>query len=196
MSNDSMYDTPDGVEKYAAMAEGYDGRTHIERLNELLTPGAAVLELGMGPGVDLDMLARTFTATGSDHSQAFLDRYALIRPEADLMRLDAITIDTDRRFDAIYSNKVLHHLSVDELRRSLERQAEIIKPEGLLLHGIWAGTTSEQHGGLYDQRYTPETFAAIVPPTLQVAECRYYQEMTADDSLRIILRPNPGADDA
>ena len=57
------------------------------------------------------MLAQTFVVTGSDLSQAFLDRYASIRPGADLLRLDAITIATDRRFDAIYSDKVLHHRS-------------------------------------------------------------------------------------
>jgi len=125
------------IEDYTAMAEGYDGRTHVERLRQMLAPGSAVLELGMGPGVDLYMLAKTFAATGSDRSQAFLDRYALIQPEADLLQLDAATVDTDRRFDAIYSNKVLHHLTRHELRRSLERQASLRRPGGLLLHGLW-----------------------------------------------------------
>ena len=152
-------------------------------------PRSTVLELGIGPGVDLDMLAETFTVTGSDLSQAFLDRYRRIRPEADLLRLDAITIETDRRFDAIYSNKVLHHLTPEELGRSLGRQAEIVGPESILLHGMWAGTSADDHGGLHDQRYVPETFDAVVPPTLEVLECEFYQEMSVDDSLRVLLRP-------
>lgn len=186
-----MYDTPEGTDEYAAMAEGYDGRTHIERLNELLPPGSEVLELGIGPGVDLDMLAETFTAVGSDLSQAFLDRYARLRPEAELMQLDAITIDTDRRFDAIYTNKVLHHLTTGELHRSLHRQAEVIRPGGLLLHGLWAGTTAEDYGGLHDQRYLPDTLEAVIPDVLEIVECVFYEEMETDDSLRVILRRKP-----
>ena len=192
MNANTMYDTPEGADEYAAMAEGYDGRTHIDRLNELLRPGSDVLELGIGPGVDLDMLAETFTVVGSDLSQAFLDRYARIRPDADLMRLDAITIDTDRHFDAIYTNKVLHHLTTEQLHRSLQRQAQVIRPDGLLLHGLWAGTTADDYGGLHDQRYSPETIEAVIPDTLEIVECMFYPEMETDDSLRVVLRPKHG----
>ena len=187
-----MYDTPDGVEQYTAMAAGYDGRSHVDRLRQLLPPGSTVLELGMGPGVDLDLLAQTYAVVGSDRSQAFLDRYDRVRPGTELVRLDAVTIETDQRFDAIYSNKVLHHLTPEELHRSLERQAEIIQPDGLLLHGMWAGTTSEDHEGLHDQRYLPETLEMIAPPTLEIIECDYYQEMDVDDSLRVVLRRRKG----
>ncbi len=188
MSSSSMYDTPEGADAYAKMADGYDGRTHIERLNKLLAPSSTVLELGMGPGVDLDMLANTFAVVGSDYSQAFLDRYATTHPDDELERLDAITIDTKRRFDAIYSNKVLHHLTSEELHQSLQRQAEIVRPGGLILHGLWAGTTATDHGGLHDTRYTPNTLATVVPDTLQITECEYYAEMHRNDSLRVILR--------
>ena len=190
MTGSNMYDTAEGVDAYAKMAEGYDGRTHIERLNQLLAPGSTVLELGMGPGVDLDMLAQTYTVVGSDHSQAFLDRYAATHPDADVELLDAITIDTDRRFGAIYSNKILQHLTTDELHRSLQRQAEIVHPDGLLLHGLWAGTAVGDHDGLPDNRYTPDTLAAVVPDTLEIAVCEYYAEMHPNDSLRVILRPS------
>ena len=185
----SMYDTPEGADAYAEMADGYDGRSHVDRLAELLAPGSEVLELGIGPGVDLDLLAETFAVVGSDTSQAFLDRYARTRPDIELARLDAITIVTDRRFDAIYSNKVLHHLTRDELRRSLQRQSEIIRPDGLLLHGLWAGTTTEEYDGLHDTRYLPDTLRSMVPDTLDIVECTFYAEMDTDDSLRVVLRP-------
>lgn len=196
MTAKTPYDTPGGVEEYTAMAKGYDGRTHVERLRQLLAPGSSVLELGMGPGVDLEMLAQTFTVVGSDRSQAFLDRYAHLKPETELLLLDAVTIETGRRFDAIYSNKVLHHLTAEELHRSFLRQTEIIRPGGLLVHGIWAGTTTERYGGLHDQRYTPETLKTVVPDTLDLVECAFYQEMTSDDSLRVILRPKRSHHDA
>ncbi len=189
MTDQTMYDTEDGVEEYVAMARGYDGRTHIERLDLLLPPGSEVLELGMGPGVDLDMLAQRYQAVGSDASQAFLDRYASTHPGAELLRLDAVTIDTTRRFDAIFSNKVLHHLTTEQLTRSLQRQAELLRPGGLLLHGLWAGTTTEDQHGLHSQDYTSDTFAAAVPSVLAVVECTPYREMSEGDSIRVVLRP-------
>ena len=196
MTDATLYDTKEGVEHYAAMAKGYDGRIHIERLNQLLAPGSEVLELGMGPGVDLDLLAKSFTVVGSDRSRAFLDRYARRHADAEVLRLDAVTIDTTKRFDCIYSNKVLHHLTVEELTRSLRRQAEVIRPNGLLLHGLWSGDATENHHGLHSQQYTAETFAAAMPPTLEIVECTPYQEMTPDDSIRVVLRPSPKPRDA
>lgn len=183
-----MYDTPKGVEEYVAMARGFDGRSHAERLKQMLPSGSALLELGMGPGVDLDMLARNFYVIGSDLSKAFLKRYASIRPGAELLCLDAVTIDTEMRFDAIYSNKVLHHLTPAELRRSLIRQAEILRSGGVILHGLWAGTEAETYQGLFSQRYSCGSFAALVPPVLELVECKSYKEMSKDDSIRVVLR--------
>lgn len=184
----SMYDTAEGVEEYAAMAEGYDGRSHVERLNQLLPPGATVLELGMGPGVDLDLLAQNYRVVGSDLSSAFLQRYAERRPDAELLQLDAVTIDTAQTFDAIYSNKVLHHLTTEQLTASLQRQAALVGPDGLLLHGLWAGDGAEDHQGLHTQLYTAQTFAAAVPAMLEIVECTPYQEMAVGDSIRVVLR--------
>ncbi|WP_219948330.1 trans-aconitate 2-methyltransferase [Salinibacterium sp. M195] len=189
MTGASMYDTTEGIHAYTRMARGYDGRTHVERLTQLLKPGSSVLELGMGPGVDLDMLAKTYTVVGSDLSQAFLDRYRRLRPGIELERLDAVTINTTRRFDAIYSNKVLQHLTREELRLSLIRQSEILQPGGLILHGLWAGATSNDHGELHDTRYLPDSLERLVPPSLTITECVFYAEMAPEDSVRLILRP-------
>ena len=135
------YDDPKNVQQYIEMAEGYDGRELIAALARHLPAGATVLELGMGPGKDLDLLKQTFRATGSDFAQPFIDRYRKQHPQADLLLLDAITmeaaIDAGRTFDAIYSNKVLYHLTLDELRASLRNQARVLDPGGLLLHALW-----------------------------------------------------------
>lgn len=183
-----MYDTRNGVEEYVAMARGFDGTSHVERLKQMLPSGAALLELGMGPGVDLDMLARIFHVIGSDLSKAFLKRYANIRSGAELLCLDAVTIDTEMRFDAIYSNKVLHHLTPAQLQRSLIRQAEILRSGGVLLHGLWAGHEVETYQGLFSQQYSCGSFAALVPPVLELVECESYKEMSRGDSIRVLLR--------
>lgn len=79
----------------------------------------------MGPGVDLDLLRTYFDATGSDASQVFIERYLATHPNASVLKLDAVTLDTDRRFDAILSNKDLHHLNPTEQPHSFQRQAAI-----------------------------------------------------------------------
>jgi SAM-dependent methyltransferase len=188
----SYYDDPANVEEYIQMAEGYDGRALIEILAQHLPPGATVLELGMGPGKDLDLLNETFRATGSDNALPFLDRYRASHPEADLLQLNAVTVDTDRTFDGIYSNKVLYHLTRDQLRASLQAQARVLRPGGLMLHSMWYGEGEEEMHGLHFAYYTTASFAELVAgladKLFEVVETARYTEMEPDDSLYVVLR--------
>ncbi len=80
-----FYDSEEGVEEYIRMAEGYDGGELIERLSLYLEERSSVLEIGMGPGVDLKLLNRHYRATGSDNSEVFIRRYLKENPEADVL---------------------------------------------------------------------------------------------------------------
>jgi hypothetical protein len=62
------FDDPRNVQNYIDMAEGYDGRELVDALTIFIETGAEVLELGMGPGVDLDLLSQYYQVTGSDTS--------------------------------------------------------------------------------------------------------------------------------
>ncbi len=97
-----FYDEEKNVDTYVQMAEGYDGSELVDVLKKHLAPGSTVLELGMGPGKDVALLAEAFAATGSDRSEVFLRRYRRDHPDADVLLLDAVTMETERRFDAIY----------------------------------------------------------------------------------------------
>ncbi len=186
-----FYDTAEGVDEYLALAEGFDGRELIEHLRTLVPAGARVLELGMGPGKDLDLLAETFDAIGSDLSQEFIDRYRAHHRDAELLLLDAVTIETSLTFDVIYSNKVLQHLTRDDLAISLRRQADLLVPGGLALHGLWAGEGEENHAGLLFVHYTRETFTPLIPDTLTLVDGVSYEEMEPEDSLMVVLKRNP-----
>ena len=121
----------------------------VAKLGEYLPAGSTVLELGMGPGKDLALLREHFQATGSDSSPIFVERYRAAFPAADVLLLDVVTMETDRRFDAIYSNKVLYHLSRQRLAQSFQRQAAILNTSGILLHSFWVGEvkrTSQDYG--------------------------------------------------
>ena len=104
-NNHGFFDTEKGVNEYIRMAEGYDGEELINILEKWLPKKSTILELGMGPGKDLDILKKNYTVTGSDNSQIFLDKYKKQYPESDLLKLDAVAIDTSRTFDCIFSTR-------------------------------------------------------------------------------------------
>ncbi len=188
-----FYDEEKNVETYVQMAEGYDGRELVDVLKKHLAPGSTVLELGMGPGKDLALLAEAFAATGSDRSEVFLRRYRRNHPDADVLLLDAVTLETEQRFDGIYSNKVLHHLGMDELRTSLQRQAARLNWNGLVLHSFWYGEGAEENQGLRFTYYTVASLTAVVGPEFDKVACVRYMETDEGDSLYLLLRRSSNA---
>ncbi|MFC2036453.1 class I SAM-dependent methyltransferase [Chloroflexota bacterium] len=182
------YDDEQNVREYIDMAEGFDGRELVEKLSAYLPGGSTVLELGMGPGVDLDLLSRRYRATGSDTSEVFLSRYSTEHPDANLVNLDAVTLDTGLKFQGIYSNKVLHHLTREELQRSFVRQAEVLSPNGIALHTFWHGEGKETHHGLRFVYHRPDGLKAMIPADFQILEISLYQEMEDNDSICLVIR--------
>ena len=184
------YDNEKYVNEYIAMVEGYDGKELIEILKKYLSKGASVLELGMGPGKDLEILSSSYRATGSDNSKIFLDLYMKKNKDADLLIIDAVTMDTGRKFDCIYSNKVLHHLTKDELKQSILRQKYVLEDEGILIHSFWYGSKEEEHHGLRFTYYTESDLREVVGDEFEIIEIKRYKEIEDDDSIYLLLRKN------
>lgn len=182
------YNEGKNVRQYIQMAEGYDGEFIISRLKEYLPAGKTILELGMGPGKDLEILQRFYTVTGSDFSQVFVDLFRQEHPDADLVLLDAVTLDIDRTFDAIYSNKVLYHLTSEQLLQSLMRQWEILEPAGIACHSFWRGQGEETQHGLYFKYYQRDELIRNIPDRFKVLTAELYAEMEVDDSILLILQ--------
>ena len=86
----------------------------------------------MGLGKDLLALSKYYRVTGSDYSPLFLDEFCSKHPEIEVLEVNAANFSLNNKFDCIYSNKVLYHLSAPEFRRSLQLQAEQGSPH--ILH--------------------------------------------------------------
>lgn len=183
-----IFEKPADVRKYAAARAGIDGRHPIGVLAAHLAPGASVLELGMGHGRDLELLAENYEVTGSDASQACLDVYAERHPDADLLRLDARTLGTERRFDAIYSNKVLHLLTRRELHRSIAGQKRIVRSGGILQHSLWSGTGRRSHTSGFPRPPSADEVRDLFREHFGIAEQGRYGELLPDDSLYFVCR--------
>jgi cyclopropane fatty-acyl-phospholipid synthase-like methyltransferase len=188
--NMGYFDNTKNVQNYLKMSEGYDGQNLVETLIAHRSQGGSLLELGMGPGKDIDLLAPHFTVTGSDSSQPFLDIYLEKHPSADVLLLDAQTLETQRTFDVIYSNKVLHQLSPAALKVSFAAQTKRLNKGGLVMHSFWAGSGSESFDGDIYYYYQPETIVELLSDLLSVVKHAPYAEMETNDSFWIIAGMN------
>ncbi|MDP8207781.1 MAG: class I SAM-dependent methyltransferase [Candidatus Electryonea clarkiae] len=182
------FDERKNVDDYIKMVEDYEADELIAILKKHLPAGSTVLELGIGPGKDLDLLAQTYTVTGSDSSNVFLDLYHEKHPSADLLMLDAVSLETERTFDCIFSNKVLHHLPKPDIPRSFSRQRELLTDGGLLMHSFWYGDKEEEFQGLRFVYYTEDELLNIIGSGFEVVALERYKEEEDDDSFYIILR--------
>jgi len=174
--------------EYTIMSEKYDGSMQIDLLNLFLKPGSKILELGIGPGKDMEILSEKHRVTGSDISRAFLDLYREKYPAAKLQLLDAATMETDQKFDCIYSNKVLHQLSRHGLVNSFKRQVELLNPGGLLCHSMWYGDKEIVAKGKKFQYYNESTIQPYLQQKFEILLFKKYMAMIPDDSFVMILK--------
>lgn len=97
-------------------------------------------------------------------------------------------MNTDWKFDCIYSNKVLQHLTRDELKDSFKRQRDTLNDNGLLFHSLWHGNTEEIFNGLRFSYYTKDLLKDVFDDGFEIVEMNLYTEMETDDSLYVILK--------
>lgn len=180
------YKTRESVEEYIKLATGHDGAKIIEELLRFLPAFSSILEIGSGPGTDWQILRKNYEVTGSDNSSAFLNHLRKSCPEGDFLLLDASTLRTDLTFDGIYSNKVLHHLEDEALEASIHRQAEILKPGGIVCHTFWKGKDSEIFNDLLVNYHTDTGLRELFEAQFEPLLIRYYQEFEKSDSLLYI----------
>jgi SAM-dependent methyltransferase len=184
----SYYENEANVESYSKFTPSHDGSLLVDALATWLPAGSSVLELGMGPGKDFRLLNERFSVTGSDLSNTFLQRYRKQDPEADLLQLDALTLETDRRFDAVFSNKVLIHMSPAQLEQSFARQHAVLNKGGLILHSFWCGEGEQTFGGLTLVRHNEQDLTAMLEGSFRILALEKHAKMADDDSIYIVAR--------
>ena len=109
------YKTKESVEEYIRLAKDVSGKQLIENLKRVLPANSVMLEIGSGPGTDWKILSESYKVIGSDNSAEFLNHLINENPNGEFLELDAITLKTGQNFDGIFSNKVMHHLTDNEL---------------------------------------------------------------------------------
>lgn len=182
----AYYRTKKSVEEYVRLARDVSGKELIERLKKVLASGATILEIGSGPGTDWRILSEIYTVIGSDNSMGFLDHLINKNPSGEFIKLDAVTLKTEKRFDGIYSNKVLHHLKDDELITSIKRQYERLNPEGIVCHSFWKGKGSEVFKGLFVNYHNSSNLRDNFENYFEILSIEEYKEFEDNDSFLVI----------
>ncbi len=181
-----FYDLPENVDDYINMCSEYDGSPIYVELQKYVGEGKRVLELGSGPGLDMQFLKQHYAVTGSDLSREFIIRLQRKYPDIPFLRINAIDMDVKDRYDCIYSNKVLHHLSKEELVRSLLNQGKILNPGGIMAHTFWIGSGSEEMEGLLFTYYGKDEIVEIISKYFNILSVNSYREFEDSDSILII----------
>lgn len=179
---------PANIRAYAALTEGLCSETYLAAIRAHVAPGAAVLELGSGPGHDLARLKSLFRATGSDKSVACVNYVRETQPDVDMCSLDARTLAIEGPFAAIVSNKTLDYLNDEELKASFVRQARLLDAAGMAIHTLRRGRGRKKELALSVHLRESATLEGLLPGSLSLASSEIYSEVDLDDSLLITLR--------
>lgn len=185
----SYFHDLDNASEYARECEHCDATEQVALLHDVLAVNASILELGSGPGNDLELLSRHYDVAGSDESPAFLSILKARHPGFTILKLDAEKIETTDSYDAIYSNKVLQHLSDAQLVKSFARQAELLHPEGYVLHLIWCDLDDAPTDifPVFETRDEGQ-IAELMGTNFRIVAAEAYSEFKPDDSLAILAR--------
>ncbi|MGB5355169.1 MAG: class I SAM-dependent methyltransferase [Eudoraea sp.] len=180
------YKTKETVKEYIRLAKDVDGGELINKLKEHLPSNTNVLEIGTGPGKDFLILKEFYTVIGSDNSTEFLRHLIDSNPQEEFLELDAISLKTDKKFDGIYSNKVLHHLKNEELMDSIKRQTEVLTSKGIICHSFWNGEGSEVFKGLFVNYHSEMALKGFFDPYFEILLLETYAEFEEADSILLI----------
>jgi len=125
---------------YADAFDGTSSDRHLISFINALPDGAAVLDLGCGPGRAANELRNAgFSVDAWDASP---EMAALAKERFDLpVRVaDFASLEADGRYDGVYANFSLLHAPKADMPKHLSRIARALKPSGVLHIGLKTGT--------------------------------------------------------
>ena len=184
--SDGYYKTEASVKEYIKLAKDVDGTELIEKLKQFLPLNSSLLEIGSGPGNDWEILKTCYKIVGSDNSKEFINHLASKFPNGKFLNLDAVSLKTNLKFDGIYTNKVMHHLTDEELIKSIEKQSDILNANGIICHSFWKGEGSEIFKGLFVNYHEKQDIVKFYTHNFEILVLDFYTEFDKDDSILII----------
>lgn len=147
---------------------------HVGRFLASLRPGAAILDLGSGPGnYALEFVKQGFTTVCGDLSSKMVELCRSKGLCAELLDLE--TFELDLQFDGIWANACLLHLSKAKIPSVLERIARHLEGSGVFACAVKEGqgeglvADSDYQGARrYFSHFNDEEFRSFLEPLFEV----------------------------
>jgi len=184
----------EGIESYLKMIDGCDGSFVISKLKNHLEAPSSILEIGSGPGKDMKLLSDDgYIVTGSDFSPLWMDKFEG-GESSDYLLLDCSKMDLplsyNQFFDCIYSNKVMMHLTKEDMLTSLRLQADKLRDGGLIVHALWRGEEELEyfHHGMRNIYYSIDQVEEMIGDRYDLIEKDTYTEDEENDSFYFVAR--------
>jgi cyclopropane fatty-acyl-phospholipid synthase-like methyltransferase len=180
------------ADRFAAWQQEIEGSTQIERVEALLTllpDEPAILELGVGAGVQSSrLLAERGRLTGVDISAEQLGRARKRIPGATFLHGDFTELELEpESFDAVVAAYVLNHVPQEELGPLLERVEAWLRPGG---HFLATFPTSDNPGWT-GEWLGVEMFFAGFPPEENRSLVELAGLEVIQDEIETSIEPEP-----
>ena len=187
------YDRLDGTYRdwVARMTNG-PRAAFLGRVLELIPPGAAILEVGCGPGTDARALADGRRYTGIDLSGVQLRHARVAVPQGTFILGDVLEVDLPpSSFDAVVAFSVFGHIPAARLGELLDRLAVWLRPGGLLCASFG---TSDNPGSIEPMWLgAVDMYFASLPPeeTERALKAAGYSVLSAETLTEIEVDEGP-----
>ncbi|MFV0424929.1 MAG: class I SAM-dependent methyltransferase [Bacilli bacterium] len=178
--NDSEF-----VNQYYEMLKDYQDEFVQNKFLKFIPKNLKVLELGFGTGLDYFALKDFYEYTISDYSKAFIDEFKK-RYNIDAIQIDAKFIDINEKFDCIFSNKVLHVFTDEELVLSFDSQYNALYSDGYIFHTLWY--SKDAIPDEYANRVNEAKLIELLDKKFEVIHSETYSEMEDEDSIVFIAK--------
>jgi len=183
------YDVEKNVKEYIENMKSFDNKYIIEELEKYLEKDSKILELGTGAGKDFSILNKKYNIIGSDNSEAFLSFLIKKYGKNKIIKLDAVDMKVNEKFDVIFSNKVLQHLNRNSLEDSFTQESKVLNENGIVFHTFWLGEGEEEYDGLIFNYYKKESIKQFYEKYFKLIKYEEYREESGNgnDSFYIVL---------
>ena len=164
------------AERYTEMMRGAE-KPELDALIEALGPGAEVLDLGCGPGVDMErMAAHGLKPHGLEPTPAFVARG--VAAGLDIREGTFDDLDETDRYDAVWASFSLLHAPQEAFPGHLARIHKALRPGGRFVLGMKTGTGAERDtlGRHYTYYTVPELAQALQGAGFSLSEIREGRE--------------------
>lgn len=175
------------VNDYEKMLEDYDNSFIISIFKKYIPKNIDVLELGCGTGKDYLSLKNEYNILPSDFSSEFVKKMNEKYDDV-AIKLDAKKIEIDRKFDCIFSNKVLNVFNDSEMKESFKNQHDKLKTNGLVFHTLWFGNEEYGQNKDYCNYINEHRLRNVIGDNFEIIHKDIYTELEENDSLVLIAK--------